>query len=195
MTDADLEVLNSRLARSRESAASIDTDDLNSEDVNSWVGEDMSTPRSIMDSSDAELTDALNKQITRLASLSMQADEEPSTIQNGESLIELIANKYGKRHDVSFVRRDIPGKTLVSMNIYHAHEGQRSFPMSGEEYIEKMDGVVLALRAWGQLETVEAFLREPIAPRRGLPSRPIIGNAVSVKLELTRGQIEEWFGR
>lgn len=178
MSQEDVEVLNQRLAEAR----SMDDD----------FGEQRPLVANeetyFTDSSDSELADALEARIARLAS----PTESSST---GRELIELIFSKYGKEHDVSFVRRDIPGKTLVSLNIYHAHLGQRSFPMTKEDYEEKMDGVAITLNAWGQWHTVETFLKEPVAPRRGLPSRPIVGNAVSIKLELTKEQIQEWFGR
>lgn len=113
----------------------------------------------------------------------------------GDVLRDLIVRKYGKMHDVGFVRRDIPGKTLVSLNIYHAHLGQRSFPMREEDYLDKLDGVAMCLLAWDQAERVISFLQEPVMPRRGLPSRPIVGNAVSIRLELNNDQIAEYFGR
>ena len=64
-----------------------------------------------------------------------------------------------------------------------------------EDFKEKMDGVALALNLWDQAETVVAFLKAPVRSSRGLPSRPIVGNAVSISLELTRDQIMEWWGR
>ena len=179
MSQEDVEVLNQRLAEIR----SVDDDAL--------LG--LTDETYFTDSTDSELADALEAQIARLASPSTSASTSSSS--TGKELIELIYSKYGKQHDVSFVRRDIPGKTLVSLNLYHAHIGQRSFPMTKEDYEEKMDGVAMTLNAWGQWHTVETFLKEPIAPRRGLPSRPIVGNAVSIKLELTKEQIQEWFGR
>ena len=137
---------------------------------------------SFLKSTDEEFADALNTRITQMATTSMiETGGESREALSGGVLAELIYTKYGKKHDVSFVRRDIPGK--------------RSFPMTEEEYLDKMDGVAIYLEAWGQAETVIAFLKSPIAPRRGLPSRPIVGNAVAITLDLTDEQINEWFAR
>ena len=196
MTDEDVDVLNERLAASR----SMDSDD----DRLQGGEEDKAQP-SFLQSTDEEFAEALNEKITQVASTQNgRSSEEDDVFDNsgsgteqlsGAELLELIYAKYGKKHDVAFVRRDIPGKTLVSLNLYHAYLGQRSFPMSAEDYEEKLDGVACYLEFWGQTDRVVSFLKEPITPRRGLPSRPIVGNAVSISLDLTDDQIAEWFGR
>lgn len=194
ITDNDVDVLNQRLAetRQRDGGGAISSVD---------VEEELQCPEgpSFLQSTDEELASALSARISEVATSSAGSVDE--VLENdaprltGAELSDLIYAKYGKRHDVSFVRRDIPGKTLVCLNIYHAHIGQRSFPMTPEAYAEKLDGVVLYLEAWGMTGRVVAFLKEPVAPRRGLPSRPIVGNAVSIQLDLTRDQVTEWFGR
>ena len=189
ITDDDIDILNKRLKVSRDSISSSDD-----------VGEDQPPKNDdvILDGSNADdhLAESLNARIYEVARASGGdgdvTDRQPLT---GSTLSTLLYTKYGKRYDVGFVRRDIPGKTLISLNIYHAHLSQRSFPMTQEEYDDKLDGVALYLEAWGQAQTVVAFLKSPIAPRRGLPSRPVVGNAVSIGLELSREQIDEWFGR
>lgn len=207
MTDDDVEVLNERLAASR----SMDSDDgLQRGQQLEKEGEEDGAQPSFLQSTDEEFAEALNEKITQVASTykggSYDDSEEDSTGSlgsgnsrteqlTGAELLELIYAKYGKKHDVAFVRRDIPGKTLVSLNLYHAYLGQRSFPMSAEDYEEKLDGVACYLEFWGQTDRVVSFLKEPITPRRGLPSRPIVGNAVSISLDLTSDQIAEWFGR
>jgi hypothetical protein len=30
---------------------------------------------------------------------------------------------------------------------------------------------------------------------KGLPRRPVVGTAISIRLDLTRAQISEWFGQ
>ena len=192
ITEDDVEVLNQRLTSSRQSMSSVD-----------MQKDDEETP-SFLRSTDAEFADALNSRITEVATSPSGSNGSGATGEDeyvgsvglsGEGLMALIYEKFEKYHDASFVRRDIPGKAIVSLNIYHAHLGQRSFPMTEEELKEKMDGVALYLSAWGQEETVVSFLKAPIAPRRGLPSRPIVGNAVSITLNLTNEQIQEWLGR
>jgi hypothetical protein len=201
MSEEDVEVLNERLARQRQSISGSLYEDEDDGDNNTAVGnhgeeyEEEKEQPSFLRSTDEEFASSLNARITEVAS-SMDAEETDEYVGlSGEALIELIRAKYGKKHDVAFVRRDIPGKTLVSLNIYHAYLGQKSFPMSAEDFSEKMDAVALSLEMWDQVETVVAFLKSPVTPRRGLPSRPIVGNAVSISLELTKEQITEWFGR
>ena len=48
-------------------------------------------------------------------------------------------------------------------------------------------------RAWKQEDTVRKFLLEPPKSKRGLPSRPVTGNAVSIRLNLEPSVIAEWF--
>eukprot|EP00890_Picochlorum_soloecismus_P000613 jgi/Picsp_1/1552/NSC_05030-R1_protein len=212
MTDDDVDVLNERLAASR----SMDSDgsgkrDGRGQQQSENEGEEDSAKPSFLQSTDEEFAEALNEKITQVASTYKGRSSEDGVSEDtmyvescdsnrteqltGAELLELIYAKYGKKHDVAFVRRDIPGKTLVSLNLYHAYLGQRSFPMSAEDYEEKLDGVACYLEFWGQTDRVISFLKEPITPRRGLPSRPIVGNAVSISLDLTPDQIAEWFGR
>ena len=200
MSEEDVEVLNERLARQRQSMSDSMYEEKD-EDEDTAVGnhgeeyEEEKEQPSFLRSTDEEFATSLNARITEVAS-SMDTEETDEYLgMSGETLIELIRAKYGKKHDVAFVRRDIPGKTLVSLNIYHAYLGQKSFPMSSEDFSEKMDAVALSLEMWDQVDAVVAFLKSPVTPRRGLPSRPIVGNAVSIPLELTKEQITEWFGR
>jgi len=44
-------------------------------------------------------------------------DEEEVDPLTGEEMRELIWTKYGKAYDVSFARRDVPGKAFVCLNI------------------------------------------------------------------------------
>lgn len=38
-----------------------------------------------------------------------------------------------------------------------------------------------ACSSWGQAERVAAFLRQPARPRKGMPSKPIVGTAISIQ--------------
>lgn len=49
-------------------------------------------------------------------------------------------------------------------------------------YIEKLDSIAMMLNAWDQVEYTRAFFAEPPIPRRGLPSRPRVDTAVSLRL-------------
>ena len=44
-------------------------------------------------------------------------------------------------------------------------------------------------RAWNQDALVREFLLAPPKSKRGLPSRPVTGNAVSIRLELEQSVI------
>lgn len=200
-SDDSFGVLNERVAEQRRSMSGsfMDMDEEEGIDPNGRDGQDGQDGQqpSFLRSTDEEFASSLNSRITEVANSSPETelDAEEYAGLDGEMLLELIEAKFGKKHDVSFVRRDIPGKTLVSLNVYHAYLGQKSFPMTEEDFKEKMDGVALALNLWDQAETVVAFLKAPVRSSRGLPSRPIVGNAVSISLELTRDQIMEWWGR
>lgn len=114
----------------------------------------------------------------------------------GPLLRELMETKWGKAYDLSFVRRDLPlGKTLICLNVMWTHLEQRSFPMSEEEYDEKLDLVAMYLNSWGQAERVAAFLRQPARPRKGMPSKPIVGTAISIQLDLEDAIIDEFFAQ
>lgn len=47
--------------------------------------------------------------------------------------------------------------------------------------------------SWGQTQTVLDFFNQPAKSQRGLPARPVVGCAVSCKLDLPAAVIEEWF--
>ena len=187
--DSNFDVLNDRIEQQRRSTSGSvleDTDD----DLETSLAQQPS----FLKSTDEEFASSLNSRITEVANSASDADLDAEGLDGG-MLLNLIEAKFGKKHDVSFVRRDIPGKTLVCLNVYHAYLGQKSFPMSEEDFKEKMEGVALALNLWDQADTVVAFLKAPVRSSRGLPSRPIVGNAVSIPIELTKEQIVEWWGR
>ena len=70
----------------------------------------------------------------------------------------------------------------VALNLYVGHLGQRSFPLTEEQYVERLGSVAYMLNAWNQPAFVRAFFAEPPIPRRGLPSRPRVDTAVSLRL-------------
>jgi hypothetical protein len=179
-------------------------DDIRAMGGNESTFSESETP-SFLQSTDAELSDALNSRITQISTTTASPFEESSTstsssqssreMLTGPALAELVFNKFDKWHDVGIVRRDIPGKTLVTLNIYHAHLGQRSFPMTEEDFKEKMDGIAALIEIWGKAEVVIDFMNSPVKSKNGLPSRPIVGNAVAIPLDLSNEQIAEWFAR
>ncbi|KIZ03911.1 hypothetical protein MNEG_4050 [Monoraphidium neglectum] len=155
--------------------------------------------RSFSSADDNELTFALNQRISQIAATT--GDYGSSTDEadmrrplTGEEFQQLLMSKYGKLYDVSFAKRSIPGKTFVSLNIMWLHLGQRSFKLSPEQYAEKLAGVSQLVNVLGQTDKVRAFLNAPAKAQKGLPPRPVVGTAVSVRLDLDDSQVEEWFG-
>ena len=49
--------------------------------------------------------------------------------------------------------------------------------------------------SWGQADRVAAFLEQPARPRQGMPSKPIVGTAVSIQLDLPPHIIADFFGQ
>ncbi|GLC47100.1 hypothetical protein PLESTB_000435900 [Pleodorina starrii] len=155
--------------------------------------------RSFSEVDDGDLAAALNRRIGQIAATTASYDSEVSeeemrTPLSAEELRRLIYTKYGKTYDVSFVRRDIPGKTFVCLNIMWNHLEQRSFKLTEQQYMEKLDGVAYLVGALGQTDKVRAFLKEPARSQKGLPPRPVVGTAISIRFDLEPGVIEEWFG-
>ena len=54
---------------------------------------------------------------------------------------------------------------------------------------------MLCCRAFNQDQVVMDFLKQPAKSQRGLPARPVVGCAVSIRLDLPPAVIEEWFGK
>lgn len=168
--------------------------------------------RSFSDAGDDELSAALSLRIRQVATSSSPAAgpldgasyeegmadtvraEVPAQPLSAEELRNLIYTKYGKTYDLSFVRRDIPGKTFVSLNVMWQHLEQRSFKLTEAQYMEKLDGISYLLTALGQSEHVRATLKERARSQKGLPPRPVVGTAISIRLDLDEAVIREWFG-
>ncbi len=49
------------------------------------------------------------------------------------------------------------------------------------QYMDKLDGVAYLIGALGQTDRVRAFLKERARSQKGLPPRPVVGTAVSVR--------------
>eukprot|EP00873_Tetraselmis_striata_P002252 jgi/Tetstr1/422516/TSEL_001277.t1 len=122
-------------------------------------------------------------QLTMQAAL--EGMEAGADVLTGATLAEMCFGKYGKYHDMSIKHVTMnKGKTRrwVALNLYVGYVGQRTFPYNEEEYIEKLDSIAMMLNAWDQVEYTRAFFAEPPIPRRGLPSRPRVDTAVSLRL-------------
>eukprot|EP00200_Dunaliella_tertiolecta_P002289 CAMPEP_0202352704 /NCGR_PEP_ID=MMETSP1126-20121109/8784_1 /ASSEMBLY_ACC=CAM_ASM_000457 /TAXON_ID=3047 /ORGANISM="Dunaliella tertiolecta, Strain CCMP1320" /LENGTH=312 /DNA_ID=CAMNT_0048944957 /DNA_START=140 /DNA_END=1078 /DNA_ORIENTATION=- len=127
------------------------------------------------------------------ASTTEEDDDEVDPL-TGEEMRELIWAKYGKAYDVSFARRDVPGKAFVCLNIMWQHLEQRSFKMTEAQYIDKVDSVAYMVNVLGQTEKVRGFLSTSARSERGLPRRPVVGTAISIQLDLPPDVVQDFFG-
>eukprot|EP00884_Botryococcus_braunii_P007588 jgi/Botrbrau1/16830/Bobra.150_2s0054.1 len=167
------------------------------EDVRSSIDEVRTSGRFVGDAaqlasiSDDDLADSLNTRISDIVQ-NRQPSEGASSL-SGQQLRDLVLQKYGKTYDLSIARRDIPGRTLVALNVMWTHLEQQSFPMTEAQFMDKMDGIAFYLSAWGKADKVLDFLQQPPKSQRGLPGRPVVGCAVSLQLDLEPAVIDEWF--
>ena len=132
----------------------------------------------------------------------LDAADAPSTIPpldaayapplTGPELGRLVVAKYGRPYDVALVRRDLAGIRVVAFNVMWSYVGQASFALSPDAYADRLDTVASILTAWGCAGEVRAWLREAPRPKRGLPARPVVGNAVSLRLSVDYMQAGEW---
>ena len=100
-------------------------------------------------------------------------------------LADMCYAKYGKFHDMCVKNSCISkGNTRrwVALNVYIGHLGQKSFPMTSAEYVQKLESVAQICTGLRQSAYVRQFFAEPPIPRRGLPSRPRTDTAVSLRL-------------
>ncbi|DBB01763.1 TPA: hypothetical protein ACH3X1_000381 [Trebouxia sp. C0004] len=104
----------------------------------------------------------------------------------GRQLLEALQSRYGRSYDVSIVQRKYLGKVIIACNIMWKYREQVSFGLTEEEYMERLDGVAAALRAWGKVKQV----KEHIASSK---TGPRVGKAISIILDLDDDTIREWF--
>ncbi|KAL9682823.1 hypothetical protein QQ045_014632 [Rhodiola kirilowii] len=106
---------------------------------------------------------------------------------NGLDLATLIRNKYGRSYDVQLIKKEFMGKNLLAMNVMWKYMEQRSFPLTEEEYILRLDDVANTLRCWGAV----SHIRNSLAKSR---ERPRIGKAVSIFIDMDEsgGRANEW---
>ena len=221
VSDESLRVLRERLSRLRDSDGGSSSGSSGSFSSSSGGGsaaavadgdgggEEGAATRSFTDADDGEISGALQRRLTQVAEASGDEDAdggaegaagaaggeeaalEPLT---GQEIQDLLMAKYGRRYDLSFVRRNLGPATFCSLNVMWIYMGQRSFQLTPEQYDEKLEGVAALVNALGQTAKVRAFLQAPAKSQRGLPRRPVVGTAISIQLDLTPAQVEEWFG-
>ncbi len=119
----------------------------------------------------------------RLARIERARDSQPGEALTGQELAVLCYDKYGCMHDMAIKQVSFPGlQRVVALNLYTGTLGQRSFPFTEEEYLAKLDAVSYLVNSFQCAEFVRAFFKTPVAPRAGLPSRPRVDTAVTLRL-------------
>ncbi|KAK3233425.1 hypothetical protein CYMTET_56279 [Cymbomonas tetramitiformis] len=145
------------------------------------------------------LTESLERRFKEIQGEALNAvgGDNPIT---GEELALICKKKYGYYHDMSIkqVCMNKGGmRRWVSLNVYFGFVGQRNFPYTNEGYIDKLDSVAAMLNAFDQADYTRAFFAEKPIPRRGLPSRPRVDTAVSLRLNKSptwdNDKVEEFF--
>lgn len=109
---------------------------------------------------------------------------------SGIDLAALIRNKYGRSYDVTLIKREFMGRNLLAMNVMWKYREQRSFPLTEEEYLLKLDDVANNLKCWGAVSHVRNSLEK-------IKERPRIGKAVSIFIDMDEngGRANEWIYR
>lgn len=108
---------------------------------------------------------------------------------SGLDLANLIRKKYGRSYDVTLIRKEFMGRNLLAMNVMWKYREQRSFPLTEEEYLLRLDDVATSLRCWGAVAHVRNSLDRS-------KDRPRIGKAVSIFIDMddtgTGARSNEW---
>ncbi|PKA65180.1 hypothetical protein AXF42_Ash013301 [Apostasia shenzhenica] len=87
---------------------------------------------------------------------------------SGVDLATLIRKKYGRSYDVQLIKKEFMGRNLLAMNVMWKYMEQRSFPLTEDEYILRLDDVANTLKCWGAVSHVRNSLAK-------LRERPRIG--------------------
>ncbi|CAK8576791.1 unnamed protein product [Lathyrus sativus] len=106
---------------------------------------------------------------------------------SGFDLATLIRKKYGKSYDVQLIKKEFMGRNLLAMNVMWKYMEQRSFPLTEEEYILRLDDVANSLKCWGAV----SHIRNSLAKSK---ERPRIGKAVSIFIDMdaSGARANEW---
>ncbi|GJZ50485.1 notch 1 intracellular domain like protein isoform 1 [Tanacetum coccineum] len=87
---------------------------------------------------------------------------------SGIDLATLIRKKYGRSYDVQLIKKEFMGKNFLAMNVMWKYMEQRSFPLTEEEYLLRLDDVANTLKCWGAVSHIRNSLEK-------LKERPRIG--------------------
>ncbi|MQL93738.1 hypothetical protein Taro_026380 [Colocasia esculenta] len=98
---------------------------------------------------------------------------------SGIDLATLIRKKYGRSYDVQLIKKEFMGRNLLAMNVMWKYVEQRSFPLTEEEYLLRLDDVANTLKCWGAVSHVRNTLEK-------LKERPRIGKGTLDELQVVR---------
>uniref|UniRef100_A0A5B7CG96 Uncharacterized protein n=1 Tax=Davidia involucrata TaxID=16924 RepID=A0A5B7CG96_DAVIN len=130
-------------------------------------------------------TGAANSEMLR-ENLERLVGTDDSTF-SGIDLATLIRNKYGRSYDVQLIKKEFMGRNLLALNVMWKYMEQRSFPLTEEEYILRLDDVANTLKCWGAVSHIRNSLAK-------MKERPRIGKAVSIFIDMDEsgGRANEW---
>eukprot|EP00793_Prasinoderma_coloniale_P000067 PRCOL_00005575-RA len=102
---------------------------------------------------------------------------------SGRELAYWCNKKYGCFYEmsISHTLMNASAKVWVSLCLYSGHLAQQSFPMTFEQYLDKCESVAAFINELEMADFTRDFFKERIYPRRGLPSRPRVDTAVSLR--------------
>merc|ERR1719313_854373 len=94
----------------------------------------------------------------------------------------MMLRKYGVLYDMNFKVVSLPMKRVLSLNIMWSYYGQKSFPLTEEQYLLKLDGLAQKVRELQQEGVVRDFFNKEPKAERGLPAYPNVGTAVIIRM-------------
>ncbi|KAM1064782.1 hypothetical protein ACFX15_019860 [Malus domestica] len=138
------------------------------------------------DTSDAKETGGVDNNEMLRENLERLVGRDDSAF-SGIDLATLIRNKYGRSYDVQLIKKEFLGRNLLALNVMWKYMEQRSFPLTEEEYLLRLDDVANTLKCWGAV----SHIRNSLAT---VKERPRIGKAVSIFIDMDEsgGRANEW---
>ncbi|XP_071741470.1 uncharacterized protein [Rutidosis leptorrhynchoides] len=102
--------------------------------------------------------------------------------------LELILQpSLGRNMEDQLIKKEFMGKNLLALSVMWKYMEQRSFPLTEEEYLMRLDDVANTLKCWGAVSHIRNSLEK-------LKERPRIGKAVSIFIDMDEsgGRTNEW---
>eukprot|EP00879_Flechtneria_rotunda_P001850 GHRR01002017.1.p1 GENE.GHRR01002017.1~~GHRR01002017.1.p1 ORF type:complete len:190 (+),score=86.15 GHRR01002017.1:155-724(+) len=121
----------------------------------------------------------------RQAAEAKAAEAAAAASFDGDALLKLLRQKYGRSYDVSLVQRKYLGKVFVALNIMWKYMEQQSFGYTEEQYMQRLEYVAAALVSWGAVRSVQSQLT-------ATKERPRVGKAVSIMLNVPEEKAKQW---